>query len=228
MSTTILALKNDYADLDPVAAAELNARADALEAVFASRLVKSVAGGVEVTLTDEEAVALVLELSGLLTASINVVLPLWAGRRWVIRNDTTGAFEVTVKTPAGSGIVVTQGYRAEVFCDGTDVVRAAPDVSNAAALVIGGGTPIAKYLSATKVWDPPSIADGAITSTTVTVTGAAVGDLAVAGLTTLTAGLALLSAHVTAADTVTVVLLNKTGGALDVASGTLRVGVWKH
>lgn len=84
-----------------------------------------------------------------------------------------------------------------------------------------------RRLTGGKTWDPPSIADGAVTTTTVTVTGAAVGDRAVASLSTLGSSVALLSAHVSAADTVLVVLLNKTGGALDLASGTLNVDVWR-
>lgn len=83
---------------------------------------------------------------------------------------------------------------------------------------------ITKVLTGSKTWDPPNIAaDGSVTNTTVTVTGAAVGDMAVANLSTLTQANAVLDAKVTAADTVTVVLFNKTGGALDVASGTLKV-----
>ena len=92
-----------------------------------------------------------------------------------------------------------------------------------------GGTPIAKYLSATTTWDPGNLAaDGDVTATTITVTGAAVGDLAVASLDSIGANSLLLHAHVQAADTVRIILMNKTGGAHDVASGTLRAGVWKH
>ena len=41
-------------------------------------------------------------------------------------------------------------------------------------MVIGGGTGITKHLSATTTWNPASIADGAMTSTTITVTGATI------------------------------------------------------
>lgn len=83
-------------------------------------------------------------------------------------------------------------------------------------------------LFGSKTWDPGNLAaDGNATSTTVTVTGAVVGDMAVASLTTFGANVVLVSAHVSAADTVTVVVMNKTGGALDLASGTLKVTVFK-
>ena len=76
-----------------------------------------------------------------------------------------------------------------------------------------------------KTWDPPNIADGAITSTTVTVTGARVGDPATAGLTTLLAIDAMIFAHVQALDTVRLTLYNRTGGALNLPSGTLTACV---
>lgn len=81
------------------------------------------------------------------------------------------------------------------------------------------------WASATATWDPPNMADGAITSTTIAVTGARVGDPAVAGLTSLGAVDVMITAHVQAADTVRVFLYNRTGGALDIASGTLTACV---
>lgn len=89
------------------------------------------------------------------------------------------------------------------------------------------GAPIAKVITGTTTWDPASIADGAITTTTVTVTGAAVGDVCMVGLTTLTTEDAMLVGKVSAADTVEVVLFNKTGGNMDLSSGTLRAVVFK-
>lgn len=94
-------------------------------------------------------------------------------------------------------------------------------------LQVGTGTLMTKFLSATKTWDPGSIADGAQTNTTVTVTGALAGDMAVVSFTVAVTAGAFMVAHVTAADTVTVTLFNKTGGALDLASGTLRVAIFR-
>ncbi len=74
-------------------------------------------------------------------------------------------------------------------------------------------------------YDAPSIAAGGTTTTTVTVTGAAMGDK-VDGISfgVSLAGL-VASGYVSAADTVTVVLFNPTGGAVDLASTTVRVEV---
>jgi hypothetical protein len=93
---------------------------------------------------------------------------------------------------------------------------------------IGGGTAIAKHLSATTTWDPADTADGAVTSTTVTVTGGAVGDTVAVGFSQAVPAGALLVGAVTAADQATVTLFNHTGSNLNLASGTLRVDVWKH
>ncbi|MEW5708787.1 MAG: hypothetical protein AB1830_07770 [Pseudomonadota bacterium] len=92
------------------------------------RLVKSVAGGVDVTLTANEARNQILEFTGALTANINVILPDVPGMWWVA-NNTTGNFTLTVKTPAGSGVAVTQGLRALLICNGTDIVAAQSDPS---------------------------------------------------------------------------------------------------
>lgn len=86
---------------------------------------------------------------------------------------------------------------------------------------------LSNVLDGAKTYDPPSIADDAEASTTVTVTGAALGDFALASFSLSTQGIKL-AAQVTAANTVTVNLHNRTGGVLDLASGTLRARVWKQ
>lgn len=82
------------------------------------------------------------------------------------------------------------------------------------------------FRQASKTHDFANIAtDGANDTTTVTVSGAALGDFAIPSLD-VTGGVpagALLVASVTAANTVTVTLQNETGGALNLGSGTLRV-----
>lgn len=79
-------------------------------------------------------------------------------------------------------------------------------------------------MSASATWNPGSIADGDEEAVNVTVPGAALGDFAFASFSVDVADL-VLDANVTAANTVTAVLANNTGGAVDLASGTLRVKV---
>ena len=76
-------------------------------------------------------------------------------------------------------------------------------------------------------WDAGSIADGDEEAKEVTVTGAALGDYAVASLSIDILDL-VLNAQVTAANTVTCVLANNTGGAIDLDSATIYVRVFRR
>jgi parallel beta-helix repeat protein len=89
-----------------------------------------------------------------------------------------------------------------------------------------GWRPLAGYLSGSATYDAPSLLTLATTTTTVTVTGAAVGDFAECSFGVSLAGM-IASAYVSAADTVTVVLFNATIGTVDLASTTLRAHVRK-
>lgn len=73
-----------------------------------------------------------------------------------------------------------------------------------------------------KTYDPASLIDGAIDTTTVTVTNAALGDWAIASFSLDLQGIEL-TAQVTASNTVTVRFINRTGSTIDLTSGTLRV-----
>jgi hypothetical protein len=97
---------------------------------------------------------------------------------------------------------------------------------------VSGGTsptwePILREIAAKATYDPPSIAAGSSATTTVTVNGAAVGDMAVAAFSGNVHPI-VLSAYVSAANTVTVVLSNPSGSAVDLASGTLFAKVTKQ
>lgn len=82
-------------------------------------------------------------------------------------------------------------------------------------------------LEANATWDVADTATATAATTNVTVTGAAVGDPAVASVSTLGANNWLVSAHVSTTDTVRVVLYNVSGGNLNPASGTVNVKVFK-
>lgn len=95
-------------------------------------------------------------------------------------------------------------------------------------IAIGAGTNIAKHLRNTKTWDPGNVTSGGVpATTTITITGAVLGDEVTCGFSNSLQGLQL-SGYVSLADTVTVVLSNLTGGAVDLASGTLSASVWQH
>jgi len=82
----------------------------------------------------------------------------------------------------------------------------------------------ATILTGTTTWNPGNLADGAGETKAVTVTGAALGDIAIACLDKDISEM-VISAHVSAADTVEVRLQNETTGAVDVADGNVYVMV---
>ena len=81
-----------------------------------------------------------LILNGALTSNVNLILPAWS-KRWNVVNNCTGGFNVTVKTPSGSGISIPTGYTAQLFGDGTSIY-----LDNSS--IILGGTPTAPTASA--------------------------------------------------------------------------------
>lgn len=99
----------------------------------------------------------------------------------------------------------------------------------------GGGTLAATQVSLSSLavgqasgsttWNPGSIASGSFEAKDVTVSGAALGDYAIASFSLDVQDLQL-NAQVTAANTVTCTLYNLTGSAVDLASGTLKVLVF--
>lgn len=104
---------------------------------------------------------------------------------------------------------------------------------NAASGTVAGGFQIlgsnpraVGVLAGFATYDPPNLADGAGTTTTITVTGAALGDIAVPSFSLDTQGITV-TAWVSSANTVSVRFQNESGGALDLASGTLRARVQK-
>lgn len=73
------------------------------------------------------------------------------------------------------------------------------------------------------VFDPASVATITTAEQAMTVTGVKPGDIVFVTKPTLTAGLAVAGARVSAADTVQVTFVNPTAGAIDAASETYRV-----
>jgi hypothetical protein len=76
------------------------------------------------------------------------------------------------------------------------------------------------------VWDPGTIANGGSESTTIDVPGAALGDFAIASFSLDLQGLGT-HAYVSAPNVVTVLLMNLSGGVVNLSSGTLKVLVFE-
>lgn len=126
------------------------------------------------------------------------------------------------------GIGGTSSVTKSTF-DGNDVTGCGSSETNsllaaATSNVFGVNTlksgKISRGRSGSKTYDPASIAAGASLQTTVTCTGAVLGDAATASFSLALGGLTI-SAEVSAANTVTVTFTNNTAGAIDLGSGTL-------
>ncbi len=173
-------------------------------------LSKSVAGSANITLDPIlEAVYPTINLTGALTAGISVIVPA-AADQWVIANNTTGLFPITVKTAAGAGIVVPQGFSMALYCDATNVLASnssyttqaafqqnAPSVANAggtadaitaaytpAVLALSNGMSLFVRATSANSTTTPTFSPNGLTATII-VKGAgsalAAGDIAGAG-----------------------------------------------
>lgn len=123
-----------------------NVQFELLEQAIA-KLTTVTLGAVDITLDDSqfvanEARAMGVKANGTISANVNIIVPART-KRYLIWNNTSGAFTVTVKTSGGTGVAVTQGYLTEVFCDGTNVYYASLPVST------GGNASVAGNLAVT-------------------------------------------------------------------------------
>lgn len=73
-----------------------------------------------VTLSSLEAGRPLIIITGTLTANINLVFPTYV-KSWLVLNNASGAFIVTCKTSAGTGLAVVTGGLAQIVGDGTDI-----------------------------------------------------------------------------------------------------------
>lgn len=64
----------------------------------------------------------ILELTGLLTGNRNLIVPA-IEKSYIIYNNTTGGFSVTVKVAGQTGVTVLNGKRALVYNTGVDVIE---------------------------------------------------------------------------------------------------------
>ena len=119
-----------------------NTNLDLIDEWIGGHISISVAGSTDVTLTANNATSdqsrqRTIALTGVLTGNINVIVPT-AENLWTFYNNTSGSFTLTVKTSAGTGVAIPQGYYVTLFCDGTNVVQPSPEYLNTALLANTG------------------------------------------------------------------------------------------
>ena len=110
---------------------------------------------------------------------------------------------------------------------GSSVTVTTPDGGSTTGTQIGIHTLSVGQTSYGKTWAPGAIANNAEAATTVSVPGAVVGDFVLASHAGMLTDALQLSAHVSAADTVTAVMSNDTGSSVTPTSATLNVLVLK-
>lgn len=146
-----------------------------------------------------------------------------ANQNQVPADDAWHWFTTTIKVPTTATTVSVQ-----LITNGSGLTGYA-EWSNVTAVL--GNEPQAvgprDALTGSKAYDPPSIAAGAQLTTTVTCTGAALGDFVSGVSFSLDLQGMSLTGYVSAADTVTALFKNGTAGAIDLAVGTLGVRVTK-
>jgi len=107
----------------------VNADWDIIDKALGSSVSKTLSN-VNVFLTISEAQNQQIILTGALTANVSVLIPFKSGSAveavggtWVVYNNTTGSYTVSILTEvAGStGVIVAQGKRAFVYSDGTNM-----------------------------------------------------------------------------------------------------------
>lgn len=114
---------------------------------------------------------------------------------------------------------------SESIAQRTNALAVPSDAAQIRALVEAIRQDLGLPLTASATFDPAASADGAGETTTVTVTGAKLGDFAVASFSLDLQGYTV-TAYVSADDTVSVRFQNESAAAPNIASGTLRVKVF--
>lgn len=94
----------------------------ATEKAFSAMLTANVASADFTPTTAQAMEAVGLRLTGTLTANRTVTVPNKA-KAYLCINECTGAFTVTVKTAAGTGVALLSGETAILYCDATNVLH---------------------------------------------------------------------------------------------------------
>lgn len=139
-----------------------------------------------VTLTAPQYSKPIITLAGTLTGNVQIIFPTLL-EEWLVVNNTTGAFTITAKTAAGSGVIISQGGGMQtVWGDGTNL--------NA----LGGNSSV-----------PLLVGPGSLPNHAATLSQLAMGSR-VKGLTGNTVGAGFTTATFSAAE---VLMRNPTSGA---------------
>lgn len=137
-------------------------------------------------------------------------------------NANFDAIETALENTLSRDGTTPNTMSANLDANGYDILNATNVYAD--AFYVGGVALEQTALTGSATFNPSSLDDGVGETTTVTVTGAALGDFALASFSVALAGITV-TAWVSATNTVSVRFQNESGGTLNLASGTLRVRV---
>lgn len=126
-----------------------------IELAIARYLGVATTGGTTTLTTAQNRYPLIV-VTGVLVSNATIVVRT-AEKHFVIINNTTGAYTVTVKTTAGTGKTMPRGRATRVYCDGTNVELARHQSTPHAA---AGGTVDAITATFEPAWVAAEIQDG--------------------------------------------------------------------
>lgn len=119
----------------PVTGELTGAWGDAVNAGLTELVEDAIAGSVTVAMADanvtlstanesaDQARNMFINCTGAHSAQRDVIVPA-VSKLYFVNNGTTGGFGIQVKTSGGSGVVVPNGQRMALYCDGTNVLFA--------------------------------------------------------------------------------------------------------
>jgi len=141
-----------------------------------------------------------------------------------LTNEFKWVFGDTIR--GGDGTSGTTALAVKDVTGATDVLTVRGD----GAVKLGSSDYVVSVKTQSATWNPGSLLDGAATDTTIATFAGLdpAKDVCVVNFSTLTYAGWFLFAHILDSVTVHVSLMNKTGGTVDLPSGTLRVTVIKH
>lgn len=114
---------------------------------------------------DDEARCMMIKVTGVLSIARNVVCPT-SSKMYIVHNATSGGFSFTFKTSGGTGVVIANGAKTLLYCDGTNVLE---------IISTGGYQPLDSTLTALAAYNTNGLLIQTTTDTFVgrTITGTA-------------------------------------------------------
>lgn len=98
-----------------------------IQSLSNTRIVRAFPSDADYTAVQADYQAKIMEFTGAIGATRDVIVPLISGYQWTIFNNTTGGQSIRIIGATGTGITIVNGMRAIVYADGTNIVRVTPD-----------------------------------------------------------------------------------------------------